>query len=71
MTGIIKSWHNRGTRGKSSNITADHYIGWLKDSMISVILSHRSLLVFGEYAQRQTDKSAPVGLIMLKVCGRN
>lgn len=69
VTGIMNSWHNRGARGKSGNITTDYLIGCFKESRKCAFLCQCSLLAVGEYAQRQTDKSAPVGLIMLEVCG--
>lgn len=69
VTGIMNSWHNRGARGKSGNITTDYSIGCFKESRKCAFLCQWSLLAVAEYAQRQTDKSAPVGLIMLEVCG--
>lgn len=64
----MNSWHNRGARGKSGNITTDYLIGCLKESGICAVLCQSSLLAVGEYAQRQKDKSVPVGLITLEVC---
>lgn len=69
VTGIMNSWHNRGVRGKSGNIPTNYLIGCLKESGKCAFRCQWSLLAVSEYAQRQTDKSVPVGLIMLEVCG--
>lgn len=68
VAGIMNSWHNRGARDKSGNITTDYLSGCLKESGICVVLCQWSPPAVAEYTQRQTDKSVPVGLITLEVC---